>query len=144
MKSRLITEGRLRAALQRLLEGKPERIKKTGKLSLNKINNEAGLGHSYIHKFQEFIENEANPAIAEYNAQERTAIEFHVNQDDLTQEDKLRLKLKKEIALKKQYRKERDDAKQIIKELEKQNSAMMFRLYELQKELRHNNVVNIS
>lgn len=143
MQSRLVTEGRLRAALQRLLEGNPERIKKTDNLSLNKINKEAGLGHSYIHKFKEFVVNEANPAITEFNAKERAEIEAHVNEDDLTQDSKLKLKLKKEVLLKEQYRKERDDAKQIIKALEKQNSSLIFRLYELQEELRHNKVMDI-
>ena len=64
---RQVTEGRLRVALQRLLDGKPERLAKVGKLSLNKINEEAGIGHSYIHKFQGFVANEATPAIAAFN-----------------------------------------------------------------------------
>lgn len=140
-----LTEGRLRAALQRLLDGKPERIKKGGKLSLNKINNEAGLGHSYIHKFKDFVENEANPAIEEFNKNYDPLAETLKSEmtEDLSELDKLRAKLKKEKALKELYRNERDDAIQVNKMLEQQNSSLMFRLYELQDEVRANNVVGL-
>lgn len=146
MASRKLTEGRLRAALQRLLDGKPERLTKVGKLSLNKINNEAGLGHSYIHKFQDFVVNEANPAIESFNSNYDPLAEQLKSdlKDDLSEIDKIRAKLKKEISLKEQYRKERDEAKQINKMLEQQNSSLMFRVYELQDELRHSNVVSLS
>ena len=46
-----ITEARLREAINRLIEGKPEKVKPSGKITLNRINNEAGLSASYIHKF---------------------------------------------------------------------------------------------
>jgi predicted RNase H-like nuclease (RuvC/YqgF family) len=141
-----VTEGRLRAALQRLLDGKPDRIKKGGKLSLNKINNEAGLGHSYIHKFKNFVENEANPAIEEFNKNYDPVVEKLKSEvtEDLSEVEKLRAKLKKEKALKDQYRNELDNAKQINKMLEQQNSSLMFRVYELQEEVRLNNVVNLA
>lgn len=120
MASRELTEGRLRAALQRLLDGKPERLTKVGKLSLNKINKEAGLGHSYIHKFQDFVIYEANPAIEAYNSNYDPLAEQLKSgmAENLSDTDKLKAKLKKEIALKEQYRKERDEAKQVNKKLE--------------------------
>jgi len=146
MASTEITEGRLRAALQRLLDGEPNRIKKTGKLSLNRINNEAGLGHSYIHKFKDFVQNEANPAIKEFNKNYDPLAEKLKSEmtEDLSEMDKLRAKLKKEITLKKQYRQERDDGKQVNKILEQQNSSLMFRVYELQDEVRSQNVVSLA
>lgn len=146
MASRELTEGRLRAALQRLLDGKPKRLTKVGKLSLNKINKEAGLGHSYIHKFEDFVENEANPAIAEYNKNYDPLAEQLKSgtTENLSNTEKLRAKLKKEIALKEQYRKERDDSNAARKLLEKQISTLMFRVYEQQEELRHSNVVSLS
>ncbi|EDM64706.1 hypothetical protein PE36_22625, partial [Moritella sp. PE36] len=49
-----LTEARLRDALQRLLDGVPTKTKAAGLLTLNKVNKEAGLGHSYIHKFTDF------------------------------------------------------------------------------------------
>lgn len=141
-----VTEGRLRAALQRLLNGKPERIKKVGKLSLNKINKEAGLGHSYIHKFKDFVKNEATPAIEEFNKNYDPLAETLKSEatEDLSEVDKLKARLKKEIGLKEQYRNERDEAEVVNKMLEKQNSDLMFRVYELQDEVRLNNVVNLA
>lgn len=146
MQSKLVTEGRLRAALQRLLDGKPERIKKIGKLSLNKINNEAGLGHSYIHKFKDFVENEANPAIEAYNSNYDPLAEQLKSgtTESLSDMDKLRTKLKKEVALKEKYRKELGDADIARKLLEKKISTLMFRIYELQDELHHSNIVSLS
>ncbi len=146
MASTEVTEGRLKAALQRLLDGKPERINKVGKLSLNKINKEAGLGHSYIHKFKAFIENEANPAIKKYNQcydpqAEKLKLE---SETDSCEVDRLKAKLKKQEALKEQYRKEREEYKKINKILEQQNSSLMFRIYELQNEVRSSNVVRIA
>ncbi len=145
MASRELTEGRLRAALQRLLDGKPERLEKVGKLSLNKINKEAGLSHSYINKFKDFVENEATPAIAEYNKNYDPLVEQLKSgtTENLSNMDKLRAKLKKEIALKEQYRKERDDSNAAKKLLEKQISTLMFRVYELQHELRRSNVSSL-
>lgn len=146
MASRELTEGRLRAALQRLLDGKPERLKKVGKLSLNKINNEAGLGHSYIHKFQDFVTNEATPAIEAFNSSyDPLAEQLKTGRtESLSDMDKLRAKLKKEVALKEQYRKELGDSEAARKLLEKQISTLMFRVYELQDELRHRKVVNLA
>lgn len=145
MGSRNVTEGRLRAALERLLNGKPERIKKTGKLSLNKVNDEAGLGHSYIHKFKDFIDNEANPAIKEFNANDIPQYqELEANNKELFEVDKLKAKLKKEISLKERYRHERDDALAAQKILEAENSKLMFRVYEMQDELNMKKIVSLN
>ena len=146
MASRELNEGRLRAALQRLLDGKPERLEKVGKLSLNKINKEAGLSHSYINKFKDFVTKEAEPAIEAFNSNYDPLAEQLKSgmTKSLSDIDKLRAKLKKEVALKEQYRKERDDSDVARKLLEKQISTLMFRVYELQDELRHSNVVSLS
>lgn len=146
MASREVTEGRLRAALQRLLDGKPERINKAGKLSLNRINKEAGVGHSYIHKFKDFVRDEANPAIKEFNENyDPLAAKLAFGtQYEFTPDEKLRAKLKKEISLKEQYRKERDEAIQINNMLEQKNSTLMFRVYELQEDVRRDNIVSFS
>lgn len=136
---------RLRAALERLISGKPERVSPSGKLTLNRINNEAGLGHSYIHKFGDFIKYEANPAIESFNANYNPIkAKLLQNKVEPTETEKLKHKLKKETALKEQYRQERDDLQIINKELETQNSSLMFRLYELQEQLNLQNVVKLS
>ena len=145
MASREGTEARLHAALKRLLEGKPQRVKNNGKLSLNRINNEAGLGHSYIHKFEDFVRDIASPAIESFNkTYDPSHVELESQSAPLTEVEKLKAKLKKEKALKEKYRKERDDAIASCKELEKHNSTLMYRAFELQDELRSQNVVSIA
>ncbi|CAH1217860.1 conserved hypothetical protein [Vibrio harveyi] len=136
--SKLAVE-RLQEALDRLLEGKPERVKATGRLTLNKINREAGFGQSYIHKFKSFINETANPAIDEYNSNlNRTHLE-HLSTSPTSVKasivDKLKVDLKREENLKVKYRKERDDLNARVKELEGINNTLMYRLYELQEEL---------
>ncbi|HFU9084597.1 TPA: hypothetical protein ACH7KA_005076, partial [Escherichia coli] len=120
-------------------------VSPSGKLTLNKINNEAGLGNSYIHKFKDFIENEANPAIESFNANyDPVKAKLLQNKQNLTEKEKHKARMKKEVKLKEQYRQERDDLKTINKELETQISSLMFRLYELQEQLNVQNVVKIS
>jgi len=145
MASRELTEARLEAALQRLLDGKPQRVKKLGKLSLNRINNEAGLGHSYIHKFREFVEEVAEPAIKKFNNEYDPAnSDMEEVEEELTEIEMLKAKLKKEKELKTKYRQERNEAIVSKKELEKLNSALMFRLFDLQEEVRARNIINFS
>ena len=94
--SREITEGRLNQALKRLLSGTPTRVKVTWKLTLNKINNEARLGHSYIHKFDSFVEY-ANPIIEKFNEELlNDDIIPPSNSDNLTELEKLKQELKHE------------------------------------------------
>lgn len=136
---------RLRAALERLTSGKPINVSPSGKLTLNRINNEAGLGHSYIHKFEDFVKNEANPAIEAFNANyDPIKAKLLEDKGELTEKEKHKLRLNKEIKLKEQYRKERDDLSNINKELETQVSSLMFRLYELQEQLNLQNVVKLN
>lgn len=139
---KLVTEERLKAALERLLAGKPERINNVGKLSLNKINNEAGLGHSYIHKFEDFVRYIAKPAIEAFNANYDPLKTEHKSKKShgLNDIEILKARIDKEIRLKELYRKERDELKFINKNLEQQNSSLMFRLYELQNELNYNKI----
>ena len=144
MQSKIFTEQRLEDALNRLLENKPEHVKRGGRITLNKINNEAGLGNSYIHKFPDFVKR-VKPIIEEYNSNPNKptsgSISTPTDDDEVA---KLKLQLKKERELKVQYRNERDEAITAQKELEKHNSALMFRLFELQEEVRANNIVSIS
>jgi hypothetical protein len=147
MSDRNITLGRLEAALKRLESGSPKRVKPGGKLSLNKINNEAGLGHSYIHKFTDFVRDEASSRIKAYNekldALTSNGNVVENNGVELSSVDRLKADFKREKGLKDKYRKERDDAIECRKELEKLNVSLMFRLYELQNEIRLNTVISL-
>lgn len=142
---RALTEGRLRNALQRLLEGRPIRAKQAGKLTLNKINTEAGLGNAHINKFPDFVD-EIGPKIDEYNQNKTRALESGVILPSvtLTPLESIKADLKREQKLKVKYRTERDDEKKAKVELEALNNSLLFRVYELQEELRYFKVVPIS
>ncbi|MBO0180625.1 hypothetical protein J0682_27045, partial [Vibrio parahaemolyticus] len=89
------------------------RTKAKGRLTLNKINNEAGLGRSYIHKFKEFVDNVANPAIEAYNETLDTPKPSEIDKastEDMSEIDRLKDELRKQIELKEAYRTERDEA----------------------------------
>lgn len=137
----LSAEEKLHKALERLLAGKPLRTKAKGRLTLNKINNEAGLGHSYIHKFKKFMDDVAEDAIETYNNPEVSKpdtpdlSENVVETEDISEIEKLREELKHQIDLKKEYRKERNELLAINDELEVLNKSLMFRVYELQQEI---------
>ena len=133
----LSAEEKLKKALERLQAGKPVRTKAKGHLTLNKINNEAGLGRSYIHKFKDFVENVANPAIEKYNAalDAPEQSEQMASGSEMSELDKLRAELNRERELKVEYRRERDEAIAINTKLETLNKSLMFRVYELQEQL---------
>ncbi len=126
-------EQRLEDALERILIGKPERVKLTGKLTLNKINKESGLGHSYIHKFPDFVAKTI-PVIDKYNEKKRSLDDSDQDFKDagLCYVDKIRGELSREIKLKDKYYKEKKDLNLKLKELEVQNNSLMYRVFELQ------------
>lgn len=135
-RDRNLTESRLHEALNRLLQGQPKRVKFKGKLTLNKINNEAGLGNSYVHKFPDFVAY-AKPVIDDYNNNFQQSLEdgFSVDEIVISEIDKLKSDKLREERLKIRYRQERDDARKVKVDLEVINNTLMFRLFELQEEL---------
>ncbi|MCC4236240.1 hypothetical protein LL266_06820 [Vibrio anguillarum] len=141
---REITKARLEDALQRLLNGCPIKVKQVGLLTLNKINQEAGLSNSYIHKFPDFVEY-AKPIIDKYNKNRTKTINdsFSIEESKLTDEERLKAELNREKKLKQRYLLERNDAIKAQKELEKLNNTLMFRVFELQEILRAKNGGNI-
>ncbi|MFT2092105.1 hypothetical protein [Paraglaciecola sp. 2405UD69-4] len=137
MSKRDLTESRLQEALQRLLKGSPKRTKASGRLTLNKINKEAGLGNSYIHKFPDFIDS-VKPQIDEFNKNRNALLEVGIILPtlNLTLEESLKADLKRETNLKEKYRQERDDYKKAKADLEALCNSLMFRIHELQQDLR--------
>jgi hypothetical protein len=142
------TEIKFREALSRLLAGEPIRTKPTGKLTFNKINNEAGSGHSYINKacFKKLREDEFQPQIDRYNNIKSDAMEGGVvlPELNLSTEEVLRRELKREIELKIRYKQERDDARKDSKLSESERNTLLFRIHDLQEQLRPLNVVSIN
>ena len=140
-----LTEARLREALQRLLEGSSIRTKVSGKLTLNKINNEAGLGNSYIHKFKDLVK-EFTPIINDYNAKKDAVLDQGIILPSvvLTPVELLKIDFKREKKLKELYRQQRDNARKAQKELEVIHNTLLFRIYDLQEELRPIKVIPIN
>jgi len=139
---RELTEARLREALQRLLDGRPTKTRGDGLLTLNKINKEAELGNSYIHKFPDFVVY-AKPIIEEHNTAKSKLLndDFSLTEVKLTEAERFRAELNRERRLKERYRQERNDARKAKEELETLNNTLMYRLFELQQELRSQNDV---
>ena len=134
--SRQITEARLHEALQRLLDGQGRYVKPKGRLTLNKVNTEAQLGNSYVHKFPEFVAH-ARPLIEQCNHNREKAMATGLDIDigsQLSEIDKLKSELQRERALKEKYRRERDNAIQARSLLEQDYSELIKRLAELQDE----------
>ncbi|MEZ8927873.1 hypothetical protein AB6D87_24580 [Vibrio lentus] len=147
MASLEVSIARLNASLERLVNGKPKRVKLKGRLTLNKINNEAGFGSSYIHnkRFSDWVEQTAKPAIEKFE-KEYDPLKFELagSKEELTEIDLLKRKLKKEQELKVKYRIERDEAVLKEKMAKKLANDLMFRVYELQDEVRMGDVVSIT
>lgn len=136
-------EGLLVNAFQRLLDGKPLHVKATGKLTLNRINNEAQLGNSYVHKFKEFVAY-AKPVIDEYNHNRDKAMTTGLDIEldvPLSEIDRLKHELKKANELKDKYRVQRNNAVEARKQLEAENAKLRFRVFDLQQELLDENSV---
>ncbi|ADN77902.1 conserved hypothetical protein [Ferrimonas balearica DSM 9799] len=130
-----LSEARLQAAFERLVSGKPLKVKASGRLTLNKINNEAGFAKGYVHKFPEFMER-IKPLIEDYNYKREQALASGLDIEidaPLSEMDVLRAKLKKAERLKEKYRTERDNAVEARKQLEMNYSELSFRYYELQE-----------
>ncbi|MCG9707416.1 hypothetical protein L1D46_01145 [Pseudoalteromonas sp. Isolate3] len=139
--------GRLNAALERLVIGKPNLVKAKGKLTLNKINNEAGFGKSYIHnkRFADWVKKTAKPAIKKFEIEyDPLKLELESGKEELSEIEKLKSKLKKERELKTKYRNELSEAIEKEKIAKKLVNDLMFRVYELQNEKQISNVVCIS
>lgn len=137
------TEGLLVNAFQRLLDGKPIHVKAAGKLTLNRINNEAQLGNSYVHKFKAFVAY-ARPVIDEYNLNRDKAMitDLDIELDvPLPKLDRLKHELKKANELKDKYRVQRNNAVEARKQLEAENARLRFRVFDLQQELLDENSV---
>lgn len=131
-----ITLGRLRNALERLLEGKPTKVKVNAKLTLNRVNKEAGLSQSYIHKFPEFIK-EAEPQIVEFNNKFDPDSLLTTNDDSNSDSimQSLRHNLSREKRLKEKYKQERDDLRVVNQSIVARENGLLFQLYELQQTL---------
>ncbi|HAS6870912.1 hypothetical protein ACEV8G_01300 [Vibrio parahaemolyticus] len=129
-----ITEQKLRNALERLKNGNPERTKSDGKISILRINNEAGLSRGAIYHYKEFVE-EAKAEIEIYNSNKKQEGILQNFSDDSSRLDKIKSERDREARLKKNYREQRDNIKAMADEVIKRDASWAYRCLELQVEL---------
>jgi hypothetical protein len=120
-----LTVQRLEAALGRLINGKPERTPNDGKISLSRINKEAGLSSGGIYYYAEFVEKARNE-IEKHNSHKSV----YSSKSKKTSIDKLRVQRDKERELKERYRSQRDEIKKFCDQVVARNANLEFSLYE--------------
>lgn len=142
----LITEAKLEQALDRLLQGTPERTKPDGKISVSRINAEAGLSSGSIYYYKDFL-TKARCVISDLKSSKNNN-SIAINQSDLA---KLRAERDKQKELKTKYRDQRNNIKIFADGVIQENAKLHFSLYEalirieeLEKELSETKVKHIS
>ncbi|MGL5667567.1 MAG: hypothetical protein ACRDD9_15705 [Shewanella sp.] len=129
-----ITEQRMRNALQRLLDGQPERTKTDGKIGLLRINKEAGCSQGLIYKYPEVVAD-ARVAIEQHKAKQKSQLGLESLSTEGNKENRLRAERDKQAELKRSYREQRDNFQALADDTVKRESALLFRCHELQLEL---------
>ena len=127
-----MTLQQLEAAFERLKNGTPERTKADDKISILRINEEAGLSRGGIYYYKDFV-IKAKAEIEAIKNQRKTqnAIRDVVAKENKT--DKLRAERDKEKRLKVDYRNQVNEFSQFSDQLVIENVLLAFRCYELQE-----------
>ena len=120
-----LTKTRLEQALKRLLDGKPERTPNDGRLSLSRVNKEAGLSSGGIYYYGDFVEKvraiihdrKIKNSISDSSLGKITA-------------DRMRVQRDKERELKERYRSQRDNIKEFCDQVVSKNAQLEFALFE--------------
>lgn len=141
-----ITEAKLEQALERLVQGIPERTKPDGKISISRINSEAGLSSGSVYYYKNFLKK-ARSVISDIKSKQNSSSNA-VSQSTLA---KLRAERDKEKELKVKYRNQRDSIKKFADCFVQENAKLNFSLYEalsridqLENELSSHKVTSIS
>lgn len=120
-----LTIVRLEQALQRLLDGNPKRTQNDGRLSLSRVNKEAGLSSGGIYYYNDFVEK-VRKKIHE--------IKLDNSMSDLSvgkvSADKMRTQRDKERDLKVRYRDQRNNIKDFCNQVISNNAKLEFALFE--------------
>lgn len=125
-----ITKQRLEDALQRLIDGNPERTPDDGKLNLSRINKEAGLSSGGIYYYSDFVEK-ARKEIDSFKTKKANP----TYKSGKISVDRLRVQRDKERELKERYRSQRDDIKKFCDQVIARNANLEFSLYEALEEI---------
>ena len=134
MKQKEFTLQRLSDAFDRLKQGKPINTPGDGKISIKRINDEAGLSQGAIYYYKSFVSTaKAEITILEADRKKRQLIDgMELGQ---TTEAKLRSDRDREKKLKTKYRSEANNLKQLSDVMVKENVSLAFHCMELQQEL---------
>ncbi|PSU01290.1 hypothetical protein [Photobacterium iliopiscarium] len=116
---------RLEQALQRLVDGNPIKTKSDGRISLKRINDEAGLSSGGIYYYSSFVET-AKKKIQLRRQQDSTG-KTKVNNERF---NKLREQREKEKILKEKYKEQRDQIKMFCDQVVAHNAQLEFTLFE--------------
>ncbi len=137
---------RLERALERLLNGVPERTPHDGRVSLSRINQEAGLSSGGIYYYNEFVQK-AKRAIHERKFDNAVS----TIESGKASVDRMRVQRDKERELKERYKAQRDDIKEFCDKIIAQNAKLEFSLFEaldkidaLEREVSALKIVDIS
>lgn len=120
-----VTKIRLEQALERLLEGKPERTPNDGRLSLSRINKEAGLSSGGIYYYDDFVQK-ARKLLHE-RKQDNSISPVPSGKASV---GKIRDQRDKERELKERYRAQRDSIKEFCDQVMAKNAQLEFALFE--------------
>lgn len=125
-----ITKQRLEGALQRLIDGNPEKTPNDGRLNLSRINKEAGLSSGGIYYYSDFVEK-ARKEIDRFKTK-KVSTTYKAGKISV---DRLRAQRDKERELKERYRSQRDDIKKFCDQVIARNANLEFSLYEALEEI---------
>jgi hypothetical protein len=120
MKQTEFTLQRLKEALNRLKEGKPEHTKADGKISILRINDEAGLSRGAIYYYKNFVK-QAKAEIRIYNESKQTLDVIDGLEPRYGELERLRQSRNKEKQLKEKYREELKNFRVLSDEVVQQN-----------------------
>lgn len=120
-----ITQIRLEQALERLLEGKPERTPNDGRLSLSRINKEAGLSSGGIYYYDDFVQK-----VRKLLHERKLDNSMSSVTSGKASVDKVRAQRDKERELKERYRSQRDSIKEFCDQVIAKSAQLEFALFE--------------
>ena len=122
-----ITRMRIEQAIQRILNGEPERIQKGKKLSISSVQKEAGLGSGSIYYYPEIVKE-----INQIKLEQKVAAKGGTNksQSDMAV---MRKKLKEERRIKMKYRDQVAEYKQQLAKAASEHHRLAYALHEAHK-----------
>lgn len=128
----------LEDALQRLIDGQPQRISKTRRISVRAVEEEAGKGDGSAYYYSDFIDKVKKTQIRSKTLNPNSSLDKKISD--------LQKKLKKEIQIKQKYKLQLEDARLNLSILATQHNEFMLEILQLREriaELESDTIKNI-